>query len=68
MSRSIPDKLRLLVAERAGFACEYCLVGQDDLILAVRLITLLVLSMAEKPLLKTWHAVACLAMSAKEAM
>ena len=32
MSRSIPDKLRLLVAERAGFACEYCLVGQDDLI------------------------------------
>lgn len=32
MSRSIPDKLRLLVAERAGFACEYCLIGQDDLI------------------------------------
>ena len=32
MSRSIPEKLRLLVAERAAFACEYCLLHQDDLI------------------------------------
>ncbi|TAK43160.1 MAG: HNH endonuclease [Saprospiraceae bacterium] len=32
MSRSIPDKLRLLVAERAAFSCEYCHVHQDDLI------------------------------------
>lgn len=32
MSRFIPDKLRLLVAERARFSCEYCLVQQEDLI------------------------------------
>jgi len=32
MSRNIPDKLRSLVAKRAGYACEYCLVHQDDLI------------------------------------
>ena len=32
MSRFIPEKLRLLVSERAGFACEYCLIHQDDLI------------------------------------
>lgn len=32
MSRNIPEKLRALVAKRAGYACEYCLVHQDDLI------------------------------------
>lgn len=26
----IPDSLRLLVAERARYRCEYCLVHQDD--------------------------------------
>lgn len=34
MSRFIPEKLRLLVAERAGFACEYCLIHQDNLVLS----------------------------------
>ncbi|MFN0036337.1 MAG: HNH endonuclease [Saprospiraceae bacterium] len=34
MSRFISEKLRLLVAERAGFACEYCLVHQDHLVLS----------------------------------
>jgi hypothetical protein len=34
MSRFIPEKLRLLVAERAGFACEYCLVHQDNLVMS----------------------------------
>ncbi len=32
MSRNIPEKLKSLVAKRAGHACEYCLVHQDDLI------------------------------------
>ncbi|MCY7328206.1 MAG: HNH endonuclease [Saprospiraceae bacterium] len=34
MSRFISDKLRLLVAERADFACEYCLVHQSNLVMS----------------------------------
>lgn len=37
MSRSIPDKLRLMVAKRAGFICEYCLIHQDDLIFSCQI-------------------------------
>lgn len=37
MSRFIAEKLRAFVAERANFRCEYCLVHQDDLILACQI-------------------------------
>lgn len=30
MSNYIPDHLRALVAKRAKFACEYCLISQED--------------------------------------
>lgn len=29
MSKSVPDDVRQLVAERAGYRCEYCLVPDD---------------------------------------
>ena len=34
MSKYIPEKLRIQVAERAHFCCEYCHVNQDDSFLA----------------------------------
>ncbi len=37
MSRSIPEKLRLQVARRADFVCEYCLVHQDDLVFSCQI-------------------------------
>ena len=30
MSRHIPDSIRQLVAQRAGYRCEYCRIHQDD--------------------------------------
>ena len=30
MDRYIPTELRLLVAERADYVCEYCLIHEDD--------------------------------------
>ncbi|MCF8246123.1 MAG: HNH endonuclease [Saprospiraceae bacterium] len=32
MSRNIPEKLRVMVANRADHVCEYCLMHQDDLV------------------------------------
>jgi len=29
MSKSLPDDVRQLVAERAGYRCEYCLIPDD---------------------------------------
>lgn len=31
MSHYIPEKMRLIVAARANFCCEYCRIHQDDL-------------------------------------
>ena len=30
MSRPLPDDVRILVAERADFCCEYCLITEED--------------------------------------
>ena len=30
MSRPLPDDVRILVAERADFRCEYCLITEED--------------------------------------
>ena len=30
MSNYIPNNLRSIVAERAGYVCEYCLISQED--------------------------------------
>jgi len=30
MTRSLPDDVRMLVAERADYRCEYCLIPEDD--------------------------------------
>ena len=37
MSRTISDKTRKLVAERAGFCCEYCRTHQSDLLLGCQI-------------------------------
>jgi len=34
MSRYIPDALRALVARRANYRCEYCLIQEEDSIFA----------------------------------
>ena len=36
MSRTIPEKLRALIAHRAGYACEYCLMQEKDLVLSAQ--------------------------------
>ena len=37
MRRSIPEKIRLAVAKRAGFRCEYCLLHEADLIVGAQI-------------------------------
>jgi len=37
MSRSIPEKIRLAVAQRAGFRCEYCLMHEADLVIGAHI-------------------------------
>jgi len=37
MSRSTPEKIRLAVAERAGFRCEYCLIHESDLVVGAHI-------------------------------
>lgn len=37
MSRSIPEKIRLAVAKRAGFRCEYCLIHEADLVVGAHI-------------------------------
>ena len=37
MRKLIPEKLRDMVAHRAGYSCEYCLMHEDDLVLSAQI-------------------------------